>query len=192
MTRDYDNSKREKRATKTATRILVSAEELVREKPLADVTLNEVAARADVSVQTVIRKYGGWDGLLLALADRVSTRIEAQRKTVQPGDVTGAVDNVIEHYEAEGDLILRLLSQEATSDFAADAAKQGRAFHRDWVESVFAPLLSDADRERQVDVLVVATDLYTWRLLRRDLKRELDDVRDVMLRLVRTTLGDPS
>ncbi len=190
MARDYDNSRREEQAAETASRILISAEALIREKPLADLTLGEVAGDANVSVQTVIRKFGGWDGLLEALAGRVRARIDVQRTSVQPGDVAGAVENVLEHYEAEGELVLRLLSQEATSAFAAEAAVEGRAFHRDWVETVFGPLLSEGSRQTQVDALVVATDLYTWRLLRRDMNREIDEVREVMLRLVRTTLGD--
>ena len=190
MQREYDNSGRAERAAETAARILKAAEDLIRETPLAELTLNAVAERSDVSVQTVIRKFGGWEGLLQAVAQSVRARVQTQRTSVDAGDVEGAVDNVLEHYEAEGELILRLLSQEAKSPFAAQAAGEGRAFHRRWVETVFGPHLGGGDRERQVDALVVATDLYTWRLLRRDLGRELRDVRAVMLRLVRSSLGE--
>jgi hypothetical protein len=38
--------------------------------------------------------------------------------------------------------------------------------HRDWVRSTFAPVV--AGREDLLDLLVVATDVYTWKLLRRD------------------------
>jgi hypothetical protein len=47
--------------------------------------------------------------------------------------------------------------------------------HRDWVRTVFAPQLDArpaADRGALTDLLVVATDVYTWKLLRRD--RRLD------------------
>lgn len=190
MGRDYDNSTRARRAAETAARILEAAEALLREQPLSELTLADIAQRADVSVQTVIRKHGGREGVLTATGERVGERIQRQRAAIEPGDVQGAVDNVLEHYEAEGDLILRLLSEEATSSFAADAAAEGRAFHRDWVERAFAPLLPADDRRARVDALVVATDLYTWRLLRRDLGRDLDEVREVVLRLVQNNLGD--
>jgi hypothetical protein len=38
--------------------------------------------------------------------------------------------------------------------------------HRDWVASTFASVV--AGREDLLDLLVVATDVYTWKLLRRD------------------------
>ncbi len=46
----------------------------------------------------------------------------------------------------------------------------GRALHRDWVEGVFRYLLPVAGsaHDELVDLLVVATDVYTWKLLRLD------------------------
>ena len=38
--------------------------------------------------------------------------------------------------------------------------------HRAWVAEVFGPMVSDD--EALLDLLVVATDVYTWKLLRRD------------------------
>jgi AcrR family transcriptional regulator len=154
------------------------------------VTLAEIAEEAGVSVQTVIRHHGGREGVLEAMGRRAGERIDAQRMAVEPGDVEGAVDNVLEHYENDGDLVLQILSEEAASEFAARAASEGRIFHRRWVERVFGPLLGDDDLEEKIDALVVATDIYTWRLLRRDLRRDLEDVRGVMLRLVRANLGE--
>jgi hypothetical protein len=46
--------------------------------------------------------------------------------------------------------------------------------HREWVETTFGPQLDAvpvADREAVVDLLAAATDVYVWKLLRRD--REL-------------------
>jgi AcrR family transcriptional regulator len=190
MSRDYDNTGRAKRAARTGERILEVAEALVRQKPISQVTLTEVAEGAGVTVQTVLRHHGSREGVLEAMGERIGDQIRDQRSAVKPGDVEAAVDNVIEHYEAEGDLILRILSEEATSIIAGDAAREGRDFHRNWVETTFGPLLGDEDRELQVDALVVATDLYTWRLLRRDLGRDLSGVRAVMLHLVRCALGE--
>ena len=44
-----------------------------------------------------------------------------------------------------------------------------RRLHRAWVRDTFAPFLATAvDPEALTDLLVVATDVYTWKLLRRD------------------------
>ncbi len=57
--------------------------------------------------------------------------------------------------------------------------------HRAWVEEVFAPYLDVADdREELTDLLVVATDVYTWKLLRRDRRLGRDRTERRMRRLV--------
>ncbi len=48
----------------------------------------------------------------------------------------------------------------------------GRAYHHEWVERVFAPLLAECtgpERERLLAQLIAICDLYFWKLLRRDL-----------------------
>jgi hypothetical protein len=42
--------------------------------------------------------------------------------------------------------------------------------HRDWVEGIFGPRLPDREpaRTELIDLLVVATDVYAWKLLRLD------------------------
>jgi hypothetical protein len=66
----------------------------------------------------------------------------------------------------------------------------GRLGHRAWVEEVFRARLPDesAARSRLIDVLVVATDVYSWKLLRRDRALSVDDVRDRMLFLVESVV----
>lgn len=63
-----------------------------------------------------------------------------------------------------------MLAQEHADAPAREVTDSGRAFHRSWAEEVFAPLLpaEAGAREEAVDLLVVATDVDTWKLLRRD------------------------
>ena len=53
-----------------------------------------------------------------------------------------------------------------------EAVDIGRKNHRGWwVQHVFAPLLRPlrgATRDRAVPVVIAATDVYVWELLRRD------------------------
>jgi hypothetical protein len=68
-----------------------------------------------------------------------------------------------------------------------------RRIHRDWVEEVFAPQLADlADREELVDLLVIATDVLTWKILRRDSGLDRASTCQRMRRLVTAVLLDPA
>lgn len=156
-------------AAHTAERILDAAVEVFFEAPTASVSLDEVARRAGVTVQTVIRRFGGRDGLLAAAAERESDRVRDERE-VPPGDVEGAVHVLVGHYERTGDFVLRMLAEEARSAALGGIADRGRKMHRDWCEAVFAPALaglSAAERARRLAQLVAICDVYSWMLLRR-------------------------
>jgi hypothetical protein len=82
------------------------------------------------------------------------------------GDVDGAVAVIVEHYEDRGRTALLMLAQESTDPQLAELTRRGRAMHRKWVTDVFAPFAGP--RDPLIDLLVVATDVYTWKLLRID------------------------
>lgn len=78
-------------------------------------------------------------------------------------------------YERRGDRVLKLLGQELFDDTFRERMDLGRRLHREQIAELFAPQLTErptADYEALIDLLVVATDVYTWKLLRRD--RRLD------------------
>lgn len=168
--RSYDMRSRAAEADRTRARILDAAVALAGEVPLSGCTLPAIADRAGVSVQTVLRAYGSRDGLFAAAADRAREQVAAERET-PVGDAPAALDVLASHYEAWGDTMLLLLAQESWEPLAAEVTASGKMLHRDWVGRVFAPhlaALDDTDRSEAIDLLVVATDLYTWKLLRRD------------------------
>lgn len=191
MTRTYDMTHRAKRAAETTERIVAATEALLAGRPLAEVTLQAIAAGAGVTVQTVLRHMGSREGCFEAVARRVAARVEDQRGRVEPGDVDGAIDAVLAHYEADGRLVLNLLAQEGGGDpFALRTAEGGRSYHRAWVERSFGPVLARPDQEA-IDALVTATDLYVWKLLRLDLGRSAADTRSVLARLVHAAMEAP-
>jgi AcrR family transcriptional regulator len=144
--------------------------EIATEKPLLTLTLPNVANRAGVSVQTVLRQFGSRDSLLDAATESATARIVAERAAV-PGDVPTAIRTLFDHYELRGDGVLLLLAQERWEPRAAKITAAGRRLHRDWVTGVFGPFLakgSATERGETTDLLVIATDVYTWKILRRD------------------------
>ena len=98
-------------------------------------------------------------------------RTKEQRSGVTPGDITGAVANLVEHYETTGDKAMRLLAEEDRSPTIKDIVDTARTVHREWCERVFEPYLrhlSGSDRRRRLAQFVAICDVYTWKLLRRD------------------------
>jgi AcrR family transcriptional regulator len=189
MARAYDMTQRELAAAQTADRIVVSAEDLLTRLPIEQVTLQAVAETAGVTVQTVLRHMKSREGCFAAVATRVQQRVAQQRESLPSGDPAQALHALVNHYETDGRLILNLLSQESASDFAADAASRGRAYHRDWVRRLLLPQGNRALRDQITeDALVACTDLYVWKLLRLDLQRSRQDTEAAMTRLVIATL----
>ncbi|MDQ0120433.1 AcrR family transcriptional regulator [Pseudarthrobacter defluvii] len=171
-TRPYSSPKRATSAQETGRRILQATEDLFMEGPLADVTLGAVAARAGVTVQTIIRRFGDRAGLIDASAKAATARVDNQRSAVPPGDVPAAVDNLLEHYETTGALALKLLAEEQTSPVLAEITGGARRLHREWCRRVFAPFLDplkgSPDHDRRLAQFVALCDVYTWKLLRLD------------------------
>jgi AcrR family transcriptional regulator len=176
----------------TRLRVLRAVLELSEEKMTIEITLDEVASRAGASVQTVLRHFGSRDGLLDEAVKLASIEVEQERQ-VTAGDIDGAVEAVVAHYEKRGDFVLRLLGQEHDPRIAA-VVTPGKQLHRGWVEESFGPQLQGRphpDREALVDLLVVATDLYTWKLLRRDRALDRQTVQTRMRSLITAILAEP-
>jgi AcrR family transcriptional regulator len=169
--RPYRMVARAESAAATGERILDAAVEVFWELPREQITLDEVARRAGVTVQTVIRRFGGGEGLFAAAAEREAERVRRQRAQAPVGDATGAVRVLVDHYEAMGDRVLRLLAEEEHAPGLREVADRGRILHREWCAEVFAPALEGrvgVERDRRLAQLVAICDVYTWKLLRRD------------------------
>ncbi len=169
--RPYRLRARADRAAGTGERILEAALALFAERWLDQLTLDEVAARAGVAVQTVIRRFGSKEGLIAAAGELAHARAVARRDAAPVGDLGGALGTLLAHYEEVGDGVLRLLAQEERWPALRPLADAGRAAHRAWVARVFAPALAARDegtRARFLATLVAATDVAVWKLLRRD------------------------
>jgi AcrR family transcriptional regulator len=193
-TRPYVMTARAEAVAQTRERILRAALERTSRLPLSAVSLADIAADAGVSVQTVLRQFGSRDGLIDAGVE-LAAREVAEERHVPRDDLPGAISVLLDHYEKRGDTAILLLGQETTDPQAARITANGRAMHRTWVEEVFArwlDALTGPHREVMIDMLVIATDAYTWKILRRDRGLSRKVVERRMLRLVEVVLGDAS
>jgi AcrR family transcriptional regulator len=168
--RSYTMRARAEAAAAASERILDAAEELFWEEPGREATLAEIAARAGVSVHSVIRRYGGRHGAVEASIQRAVERVEAERSEAAPGNLAGSVAVLVDHYEKTGDKVVTMLGAEDRLPLVKVAADRGRALHARWCGRIFASALAErrgAERRRLHAQLVAITDVYTWHLLRR-------------------------
>lgn len=191
-TRTYTMTARARAVEETRSRIMDACVTLHGERPVTEIGLEDVAERAGVSVQTVLRHFGSRAGLAESSMERAQHDVAEERRT-PVGDVAAAVHTIVDHYERRGDQALLMLSQEGHQELMARVTRQGKALHRAWVEEVFAPYLDRADdAEALTDLLVVATDVYAWKLLRRDRRLGRQRTEERIRRLVDAVLTPPT
>jgi AcrR family transcriptional regulator len=169
--RPYRMSARAGAAAETGERILDAAVEAFWRRPSDQLSLDDVAKRAGVSVRTVIRRYGGKQGLLAAGVAREMERTRDERDAAPVGDVAAAVAVLVEHYEVSGDRVLKMLAEEERVASLSEIVAGGKALHRDWCARVFAPALArltGVEHRRRLAQLVAICDIYTWKLLRQE------------------------
>jgi len=172
--RPYKMRKRAEAAEATKARILDAAARLCEERFPPEVTLRDVASSAGVALQTVVNHFGSKEGLISAVVAGAGREgaFADHRVNTPPDDIPRAVALLMRDYERTGDAAIRALALEGQVAGMDAVLAQGRAFHRTWVERAFPAALAGlrgAARERRLVQLIAVTDVYTWKLLRRDL-----------------------
>jgi AcrR family transcriptional regulator len=193
MPRAYEMSSRAAAKERTRAAILEAAHESFAGRWFDEVTIQDVAAAAGVSQQTVVNHFGSKMGLYVAgLEELVVPRIRAARDGVEPGDVDAVVETVLDGYEEMGDGTVRTEALALRDPGLADIVAGGRRAHRQWVEKVFAPHLAGHGRparERAVTLLALALDAGTWHRLRRIQGLGRPQVRRHLVELVEAVLA---
>jgi AcrR family transcriptional regulator len=193
--RQYRMAARATAAAATRTRILAAGEAAFDELPFEEITLSWIARRAGVSVQTVLRHFESKDGVFLASLVHAAGEMAGDRDVRPVGDVGEIVGVLADHYEQFGDRILRTLSQEDRVPMLHTLTDLGRAYHAEWCEKAFTPTLKGLrgkKRQRRIAQFVTATDIYVWKLLRRDRGLSEAETKLAMRELLEPLLEPPA
>jgi AcrR family transcriptional regulator len=177
-------------AAATRSRMIRAVLELHVERFHDQITLDAVAGRAGVTVQTVLRHFGSRDGLVTAAAEQATSEVLAQRGAAPVGDIDGAVENLLDHYEIWGRSALRLLAQEDRVPQLRMLADGGRSAHYAWVERTFDPFLAETSDPLLRPQLIALTDVFTWKLLRLDLGLDRTGTASALASMIRAVVGD--
>jgi len=185
--RRYRQSARAAASESLRQKIILAFHDLLLTGWIDEITLDEVAASAGTTRQTVIRLFGGKEGVLEAVVEFVWAKAASRISLPHDASWQAAIEAVVQHYENVGDMTFRLLAQEERYPALRSPLEFGRRAHRAWIADRFAAAfegLEDEHRERQITRLVVATDLYTWKLLRRDFGHSQDEAAELIAGMV--------
>lgn len=177
----------------TRERIVDAAQAAFNAQWYDDVTLRGIAAAAGVAVQTVVNHFGTKEALFAAAAERTTKSIAESRWSVAAGDVDRGIAALVADYERTGDATVRNLAVEEKVPIVRPMLATGRQGHEAWVEHVFSAALDGLKgvaRRRRVAQLVVVTDVYAWKIMRRDKGLSVEQTKTAMRELVLALQSD--
>lgn len=180
--RSYQMTTRAERVTQNDQNILDATVALWKELSIHEITLERVAERSGVTVRTILRKYNSKEGLFEACIEKDATNVQKMRATAPKGDLPAAIRILIDNYEEIGDPAIRTLAVEEELPIAKKILNNARNFHRNWCARVFEPFLPEpnsSEYETRLLAFIAATEIYLWKLLRRDLNNSYEETYQV-------------
>lgn len=157
---------------RTGERIIDAMLSWYAEVPYDRIRLEDVAADAEVTVQTVIRRFGSKHGLLAATVEREFIRLTHDRTAALGETPQNTLHSLVRYYEDHGALILKLYAEAHQAPGVPELAARGRSYHVSWCREAFSEALvhsrDEATHDRRMAQVVAICDATTWRILRFD------------------------
>lgn len=168
--RPYVMKARAEAASATRNRILASARALLVTHSFEDMTIDAIAEGANTTVRTVMRVFGSKEELF---AQALHSLGEFGITPIVSKEIDALLTVAYDFYEKIGDTVIRWLGDEGRIPAMHEHLEIGRKHLRSWVSKAFEERLSTFEgttRKEVLDGLIVAFDVYTWKLLRRDFR----------------------
>jgi AcrR family transcriptional regulator len=184
--RAYRMESRAEAAEATKDRILGAAVELFKRHSYDEVGLEAVAARAGVSLPTILRKFGSKAALFIDCG-RDEGRREFEARTFEPGDVRGIVCMLAGRYGRLMPMWSRYIGVEQRFPAVSEVLGRVRQDHLEWLAQAFAPVLPrrrGSLHARRVAQLFGATEIYLWWTWREHLGFSEREAHQCMLEMV--------
>ena len=180
MTRKYDSSKRQAQAEARRTHILKCAARMLADGTNDEFRLEDVAQAAGVSVQTILRAFASKDGLVVATLEYEAPAALDMSiyNDIKIEDIDQLVATLFKVYDKIGDLVIHALAHEHRSPEFQKSLDVGRDFHKALVSDAFGIHIQHrprSERSALFHALMVATDIYIWKILRRDEALSFDE-----------------
>ena len=149
------------------------AEDGIRDWSVTGVQTCALPISAGVSVQTILRAFGSKDGLLVkTLEYEAPAALDfSVYSNIKIEDLDQLVTTLFKIYEKIGDLVIHALAHEHRSPEFQKSLDVGRDFHKALVSGAFGIYIHRrplSERSVLFHALLTATDIYMWKILRRD------------------------
>jgi len=190
MRRPYVMKARAEAAAATRERILTAARDLLVTHSFNEMTIEAIAARAETTVRTVLRIFASKEELF---AEALHSLGELGHAPIIPGDIAAMVSGTYDFYEKVGDTVIRWIADEPRLPAMQEHLNIGRRHLRTWVAEAFASELkrrAPESRKQLHDALIVAFDVYTWKLLRRDFGLSRKAAQAVVQSIIQALTGE--
>lgn len=185
--RTYTMTIRADQMALTERNILSAVVALWLELPLHEITLERVAERAGVTVRTILRKYGSKEGMIEACLLQEDVSVDPGRPAPEPGNIQAILDLLCAEYEAMYPAVMRTIAAVEQFSAAAHILEKGRKYHREWCAQAFSPFLpapGSANYEPGLSAFIAATEIYLWKLLRKDMGKSVEEAKAVFQLLI--------
>jgi AcrR family transcriptional regulator len=159
---------------------------------LDDITLDDVAEKARTTRQTIIRMFGGKEGLLKAAVEIWPADVEAQVRTPECKTVEALAAAMVGMLEEFGNMYLRVLSLAPRYPDLNHFVALGRARHRQWFTDTLTPLLEGRDSSEIAQIInecLIASDTYSWSLLRHSFGKSAEEAQSTITDMMNKAIG---
>jgi AcrR family transcriptional regulator len=188
--RRYVMGVRAEAAAATKQSILESTHQLLVTHSFEDMTVDAIAAGAGTTTRTVLRIFRSKEELF---AQALHSLGQFGHAPITPGNLEALVAGTCDFYERIGDTVVRWLADEPRIPAMREHLNIGRQHLRAWVAEAFGNELGQLEggaRKELHDALIVAFDVYTWKLLRRDFRLSRRATQATIHRTVSGLIGE--
>lgn len=191
-TRSYHSPLRERQAAATRSAILHAAAELILSDGLADFSMREVAAHADVSERTVYYHFPNRQALLDGLAEWVDDQLRERSLQADPRDIEDMPGRIAAIFAAFDDLgapARAMARLSAARGMRSAAYRERTAAFRDRFADVLDPL-PDGQADRRFALIRHIVSSTTWLTLRDEFELDGQETADAIAWALETLLDD--
>ena len=169
--RGYRMGARAESAALTRERVITAATECFGEQDYDAVSLREIADRAGVGLQTVVRTAGSKEALFAEVAERFLATMMSGFEVGEVNDWRAALRRLMAFYEVHGDQTTRVIAHELRVPGVRQFVQRSRELQAAWLEArhgdAFAGL-HPSEKKRRVAMVLTLTGGRTWYTLRRE------------------------